>query len=258
MVSAFHGHAHNQACQLEWHPLYIKGTGHSDGEGYEHVFASSNDLAHGTHHASRFHHHQAIEEHFTFWDQDKYANLSCFIQNHYREAIQAVQSLETEFIILHGQFGITNEEFIQYLASEKKYLQDLTEPSPMTALKSQYVSVLLDLSQCRQEWVAAQTAANQVFTSVASAQINVAINQVWRRVDTAYLKLQHAESYVETLENSLNIAEQWTAALAEYQTYHQANVQTNYKRALDELEQLVVMQLFELTKMSTSGTGMLF
>ncbi|KAF8221449.1 hypothetical protein L208DRAFT_1426627 [Tricholoma matsutake] len=61
--------------------------------------------------------------------------------------------------------------------------------------------------------------------------------------------------YIKTLENSLNIAEQWTAASAEYQTYHQANVQTNYERAHDELERLVVMQLFELMKMSTSGTG---
>jgi hypothetical protein len=79
MVGSFHGHAHNWACQLEWHPLYIKGTGHSDGEGCEHVFASSNDLAHGTRHASCFHRHQAIEEHFMFWDQDKYANLSKII-----------------------------------------------------------------------------------------------------------------------------------------------------------------------------------
>src|ERR1700733_10719313 len=79
MVGAFHGHAHNRACQLEWHPLYIQGTGHSDGEGCEHVFASSNDLARGTRHASRFHRHQAIEEHFMFWDQDKYANLSKII-----------------------------------------------------------------------------------------------------------------------------------------------------------------------------------
>ena len=78
--------------------------------------------------------------------------IGCFIQNHYQEAIQAMQSLEAELVILHGQFGITDEEFIQYLASEKKYLQDLTEPSPTTALKSQYVSVLLDLSQCRYDF----------------------------------------------------------------------------------------------------------
>jgi hypothetical protein len=79
MVSAFYDYAHNQTCQLEKHPLYIKGTGHSDGEGCEHVFTSSNDLACGTCHVSHFHHHQAIEEHFMFWDQDKYANVSKII-----------------------------------------------------------------------------------------------------------------------------------------------------------------------------------
>ena len=69
MVGAFHGHAHNRSCQLQWHPTYIKGTGHTEGEGCEHVFSSSNDLARATQHASRFHRHQMIEEHFAFWDE---------------------------------------------------------------------------------------------------------------------------------------------------------------------------------------------
>ncbi|KAF8224589.1 hypothetical protein L208DRAFT_1193180, partial [Tricholoma matsutake] len=64
-----------------------------------------------------------------------------------------------------------------------------------------------------------------------------------------------AESYVESLENSLNIEERWTAASPEYQSFYQQTVQMSYERVLDELECLVVMQLFELTKMSTSGTG---
>ena len=76
MVGAFHGHAHNRLCQLQWHPLYIQGTGRTEGEGCEHVFSSSNDLARSTRHATHFHRHQSIEEHFKFWDQDKYANLS--------------------------------------------------------------------------------------------------------------------------------------------------------------------------------------
>jgi hypothetical protein len=75
MVGAFHGHAHNWLCQLSWHPLYIQGTGHSEGEGCEHVFSSSNDLARHTRYASRFHRHQSIQEHFTFWNEDKYASL---------------------------------------------------------------------------------------------------------------------------------------------------------------------------------------
>jgi hypothetical protein len=76
MVGTFHGHAHNRMCQLNWHPLFINGTGHTEGEGCKHVFSSSNDLVRGTRHATRFHRHQVIEEHFNFWDQDKYANLS--------------------------------------------------------------------------------------------------------------------------------------------------------------------------------------
>ena len=76
MVGAFHGYAHERACQLAWHPLYMKGTGRTEGEGCEHVFSSSNDLARITRHASRFHRHQAIAEHFNFWDQDKFALLS--------------------------------------------------------------------------------------------------------------------------------------------------------------------------------------
>jgi hypothetical protein len=76
MVGAFHSHAHNRKCQLDWHPLYICGTGQMEGEGCEHVFSASNELARGTRHASRFHRQQAIEEYFLFWNQDKYEALS--------------------------------------------------------------------------------------------------------------------------------------------------------------------------------------
>lgn len=48
----------------------------TQGEGCEHVFSSSNELARSTRHASPFHRHQAIEQHFSFWDEDKYAALS--------------------------------------------------------------------------------------------------------------------------------------------------------------------------------------
>ena len=114
------------------------------------------------------------------------------------------------------------------------------------------------LTKHRQEWTDARAAANNVFTTVASSQIHAAITQVQRRVDTAYSKLQNAESYVESLENSLNVEERWSTTSPEYQSFYQQNVQTNYERALDELERLVVMRLFKLAKMSTSGTGMAY
>ena len=39
----------------------------------------------------------------------------------------------------------------------------------------------------------------------------------------------------------LNIQEHWTASNPEYKTFYQENVLTDYSKALDELEQLVVM-----------------
>ena len=93
MVGTFHGHAHNCHCQLQWHPLYIQGTGHSEGEGCEHVFSSSNDLARSTRHSTRFHRHQSIEEHFNFWDQDKYTNLSMW---HFRTISDRTDILQAD------------------------------------------------------------------------------------------------------------------------------------------------------------------
>jgi hypothetical protein len=78
MVGSFHGHAHNQLCQLQWHPMYIEGVGNTEGEGCKHVFSASNELAQSTRHATRFHRHQAIEQHFTFWNADKYEALSTY------------------------------------------------------------------------------------------------------------------------------------------------------------------------------------
>ena len=82
MVGSFHGHAHNRHCQLTWHPLHITGAGHSEGEGCKHIFSSSNDQAHLTCHAMRFHWHQSLEGHFAFWDKDKYAALGKMLSTH--------------------------------------------------------------------------------------------------------------------------------------------------------------------------------
>jgi hypothetical protein len=130
--------------------------------------------------------------------------------------------------------------------------------SCLNASKSTFLPQYDGTNRFRQEWNAARTAANEIFSSIASGPIHVAVNNVRRRVETAYSKLQYAESYVESLENGLNIEERWTEASPEYKSFYQENVLTSYERALDELERLVVMRLFELTKMSTSGTGMYF
>src|ERR1700730_818775 len=55
IVPAFHGHAHNRACQVDWHPMYVEGVGLEDFEECECTFSKSNDLAPGTRLTTPFH-----------------------------------------------------------------------------------------------------------------------------------------------------------------------------------------------------------
>ncbi|KAI9449024.1 hypothetical protein HD554DRAFT_2044479 [Boletus coccyginus] len=108
MVGSFHGYAHNRLCQLQWYPMYIEGVGNTEGEGCEHIFSASNELARSIRHATRFHCHQAIEEHFLFWNADKYVALTRFIRNHYREAIETVRSLSAELAVLKSALNLSD------------------------------------------------------------------------------------------------------------------------------------------------------
>lgn len=163
MVGAFHGHAHNRVCQLSWHPLYIKGTGLTEGEGCEHIFSASNDLARNTRHASRFHRLQAIEEHFNFWDRDKYALLSeystchsqipiikiipgTFIINHYQEATETIRCLEHDLHTIKEQLQLSDDDFVEIFEAEKRYFENLQQPPPTVKLKGEYVRALNNLT----------------------------------------------------------------------------------------------------------------
>ena len=75
VVPAFHGHAHNRLCQLEYHIQMSSGFGLEDLETCEHVFASSNMVARLTRHATPFHRRQFIDMHFQHWDEEKYQSV---------------------------------------------------------------------------------------------------------------------------------------------------------------------------------------
>ncbi|KAG1764331.1 hypothetical protein EDD22DRAFT_979071 [Suillus occidentalis] len=258
MVGAFHGHAHNRKCQLDWHPMYISGTGHTEGEGCEHIFSSSNELARSTRHASPFHRHQSIEEHFNFWDADKYAALSNFLFNHYREAIHVIQTLQAELSVIKRELDLDDTDFVKFYNEEKLYLDRLKEPPIRDRLCIRYVEVLDDLDSCRDEWNTARSAANNALTTVGVgdfAEICAALTTARIRVDAAYAKLQNAEALVAHMEIQLRIEERWVIGGPKYIQFKEEATLGKYCTALNELERLVVMRLFELSKLSLSGTG---
>ncbi|KAI6011388.1 hypothetical protein PISMIDRAFT_55938, partial [Pisolithus microcarpus 441] len=243
MVGAFHGHAHNRMCQLDWHPQYIQGTGHTEGEGCEHIFAASNELARSTRHATSFHRHQAVEQHFAFWDADKYAALSKYLRVHFEEAVRAISTLASELDVIKKEYNLIDDDFVRFHADERSYLENLKQPAVRDQLLIRY-------------WDAAREVANNALTEVPVGnleELSIAIKRSRLRVDTSYVKLQYAETHTSNVEMRLGIQPRWEIGGEEYKRYKAEATMVKYRAALDELERLVVMRLFELSKIAMSA-----
>ncbi|KAI5996379.1 hypothetical protein EDD15DRAFT_2387353 [Pisolithus albus] len=254
MVGTFHGHARNRLCQLGWHPMYIEGTGNTEGEGCEHVFSAFNELARSTRHATRFHRHQAIEEHIAFWNQDKYEALTHFIRNHYREATNS------------AALNLTDDDFPQFIAEERLYLNSLKQQPVHNVQKVQEFhfstrcNAGLNQWHChiRMEWNSACEAANAALSGVVEGDFTAmaaAINEARVWVELAYTKLQNAETLAVHIQGQLGLESPWKVGGEEYTHYREEAMLGKYREALGELERLVIMCLFELSKLAMSGTG---
>jgi len=57
------------------------------------------------------------------------------------------------------------------------------------------------------------------------------------------------------IETQLAVDQRWEIGGPEYQCFKEEASLGKYRTALDELKHLVVMRLFELSKLSLSGTG---
>ncbi|KAJ7193402.1 hypothetical protein C8J57DRAFT_1443785 [Mycena rebaudengoi] len=130
LVGAFHGHAHNRLCQLEYLANYVPGMGLEDLEGCERLFSKSNFLARSVRYASIFHRKQTIVSYMSHHDDfESYANLM---------AMQAA--------------GIQDvSEFRKRLDMEKKYLTDLKTDDEENTLQMEYYQKLVNLEDRKQQ-----------------------------------------------------------------------------------------------------------
>lgn len=92
-------------------------------------------------------------------------------------------------------------------------------------------------------------------TPGATGETKKAINKATRTVGSAHRKWQAAENLAVAMEDKLNILARWLPADPDYVAVVAASKERKYKRALDEIERLVVQRLFELTKLNLMSTG---
>ena len=122
----------------------------------------------------------------------------------------------------------------------------------------QSFTVQINATIFRLQWNAARGAANKALSSVIEGDLNTmaaAINQARIQVDLTYAKLQNAEALAAHLQGQLGLESPWEVGGEEYMRYKEEAMLSKYREALDEVERLVVMRLFELSKLGMSQTG---
>ncbi|KAF7369452.1 hypothetical protein MVEN_00274600 [Mycena venus] len=217
VVPAFHGHAHNRACQIGWHPLYVDGVGLEDFEECERTFAKLNHLASTTRLATPFHRQQQIDEHFKFHNEDKHAMSGNFIYQNYRQALEKIVINSGQLALLESSLGTTTADYKAYRAAEVQYFQDLrNEPDD--------VQQTVDYIEKLQKHVEAFAASEQAKTEFQRLDFNI--------INNGYMGQKIA---------------------LEYKDGFVVATQRKYRTALAEVERLVVQRLFELTKLGMSG-----
>ncbi|KAI6010076.1 hypothetical protein BKA83DRAFT_4467634 [Pisolithus microcarpus] len=252
LVGAFHGHAHRRLCQLDHLTTYTKGLGLEDLETCERTFSKSNALASTVQYASAFHRKQAISGYFKHNDDyEVYANLSKFLYDNYKQALDTIRECEATLPGLMKEQNVPNEQvFEKWLAEEKAYLEQLSRKPPEETLQMEYWEQLVkltaskcDLDASRDAWAAFPVENMQLYASDATmTKKKEALRQhVLENYEKDLVCMQE-------LERKLNIDICWKLEDAEWQCAGRLVTNREYQRALDRLEGL-------LSKMNRAGTG---
>ncbi|KAF8447619.1 hypothetical protein L210DRAFT_3609891 [Boletus edulis BED1] len=262
VVNAFHGFAHNRTCQLDNHPLYLRGFGNEDLETCERIFSSSNSTAPLIRHASYFHWKQFIDLHFDQWDQDKYLELGKFLIDNYRQALRIIDQYTKQLQAFKRTTGFTDEDFEQWYNEEKTYLHDCAKEPKGTALAVEYVELLQKFQFAEATYASTSTVPFLTYTPaqyIPGSGLNTTArrctNAVTAEHTSALRKYQLMANAVEHFEKVNGITTRWTPDDPEYKASVDYVKHRAFIRTVEELEGLLVQRLFELSKANLAGTG---
>ncbi|KAJ8082799.1 hypothetical protein PM082_008655 [Marasmius tenuissimus] len=255
VVPSFHGHAHNRKCQLDWHPMYVKGVGLEDFEEAERTFSGSNSLASTTRLSTEFHRLQAMLEYFAFHDEDKHAASGNFIYQNYRQALRQLTTDVPLFEEACINLSITPESCEQFLKAEREHFNKPSEDPVEEEEQIEYAELLQRLWSARKASDDAAEKYRLLGTPAAEKFTTKHIKQIEVRYRTTYQKFDRLTEEVADWEVEHGITEQWTPESPEFLDAEKGIVQQEYRQSLEQLERLVVQRLFELTKLNMSGVG---
>ncbi|KAG1876937.1 hypothetical protein C8R48DRAFT_745440 [Suillus tomentosus] len=232
VVPAFHGHAHNRLCQVEHHSKYKVGAGKEDFETCEWVFSESNALAAQIRNTTDFHRHQALDEHFSFADLDKFAALSLTI-------ISTTNIFLTNF---HASNAVIKPNFEDDLKDEYHVLQCLARKKEESTVEVDYVRALNEYDEAHK----------------LNLRLNYSTKEsgdIRRRHANATNKRDQKLEIVMHYKHQMALDSRWGPDHPERMKAQSRITNRLFHKAVDDVERLVVMRLLELTKLQMSGLG---
>lgn len=197
-----------------------------------------------------------------------------FIYQNYRQALEKIDIDSPRLAELSVQLNIGAEDYENYLISERRYLAGLrTEPENEQA-QVEYMELLfdLDLLKCvytslphlsyslatRKKADAAQALyADRDRLMIREGYTGPQITRITTQNRTTFQRWAAKNEEVLRYEEANDIAIRWTPTMSEYEDALVVVRERKYRRALDDLERLVVQRLFEMKKLGMSGVGML-
>ncbi|KAF9035953.1 hypothetical protein BJ165DRAFT_1509152 [Panaeolus papilionaceus] len=255
LVGTFHGHAHNRLCQSKNLATYVEGVGLDAFEGCEPHFSESNKMAGSTRYASPFHRLQTIVEFTHHRDRfEKYQNLSTFLLNNYKQALD-ILSTKDEVMNTLKKLGAESGKVVEgWLKEEEEYLSNLKREPAEETMEMEYFVLLGNLMLAED----ALQRANSVFgLNITPDTIHLPDKTLATETSRRHLRETHAArlSAVQAMEKCLGIQQRWTRDSDKWKETAERVALRQYQRSLDTLEGLVVSRMFELAKMNMSQTG---
>ena len=150
-INAFHGFAHNYACQCQNHPHGIVGMGIKNLETLEQIFSFSNQLATVTCYTSAYHCQVFINLFFKQWDKEKYQNLSLMLYNNYWQSLNIILEQSQALAEAMASLGINEKVLEQWHDEEVEYFRTLEKEPEWDVHTMAYVELLQEL--CNLEYV---------------------------------------------------------------------------------------------------------
>ncbi|KAG2120942.1 uncharacterized protein F5147DRAFT_741824 [Suillus discolor] len=228
------------------------------------IFDSSNQLAPVICYASTYNRHFYIDMFFKQWDEDKYMNIGNMLYNNYRQALDIIEQEIITFEHAKLCLDITDDNIKEWQKQQSVYLETLGNEAEWDVHAMTYIELLKNLQNAM---AAAQNASASFLDGIPTDYQFVSTSSV-TSTDPAYIanlstQRRHANERLDTIlqeitamEVKMDITQRWEPSDSEYVEPMRYMATQKYHHALDELQCLVVLRLFELHKLNLSQTAL--